>query len=177
MQGANTNPLLYPSIFAGIVALLTLILAFRYRRKDLYNQLLKEQITAAYSVINDLLEINFLFTEGYKKFIGEKVANDFLKGNSETDYETLQTLLLVELSSEYQKIYNKITAKCFIFPLKIQQKIEGYFLHINNLFEEENNEDMGINLINLSEYCNEISNDFNTHFKINSLSKQMKRFL
>ena len=161
-----------------LVPVVSIIITLRYRRKDIYNQLLKEQIAAGYLVMSDMLELNQIFNEGYKRVVGSKIGELYNNGIlDEEKLQTYQTLLFIELTPRYTTQVHKILGRGFIFPDRIQKLISGYFERINHLFEKENNEDLGINLMKLYDICADLTDELNHYFKIDRLSKQMNKML
>lgn len=155
-----------------------ILIAFVYRRKDIYNQLLKEQISAAYFVMSDILELTQILNESYKKNVGRKIGEILEDGEIQEDkIAVLQTLLFIEIQPQYSRIFQQIMARGFIFPEHIQKLISDYFEKITRLFEEENNADLGMNLMHLYDNCGDITDKFNYYFKIDRLSKRMNRML
>lgn len=168
-----------PILVGGIAALITSIIAWRYRRKDLYNQLLKEQITAAYSVVNDLIALNVLFNEKYKEVVGTKFSQHLMSGRDidEFNYDFYQTQLLIEVQPEFQTIIRQVMSKGFIFPQNLQKLMTDPFKKISDLFENDNDAELGFKLMKLWDDTGDLVDELNHYFKIDKLSKQMKRKL
>lgn len=168
-----------PLVIGAIAALITSLITWRYRRKDLYNQLLKEQITAAYSVVNDLLLLNEIFNDKYKNIVGKKLAEHLMAGKSIDDfqYDFFQTQLLLEIQPEHQSLFRQVTSKAFIFPQQLQKLMVIPFEKIANLFENNNDANLGFELLQLGNDIANLVDELNHYFKIDKLSKQMKRRL
>ncbi|WP_344827821.1 hypothetical protein [Rurimicrobium arvi] len=171
-----------PSVIAFmtvVISAVTFIVTWRYRRKDLYNQLLKEQIAAGYSIVNDMTKLNNLFNEGYKEVVGQELSKHLMSGKplEAFEYEFLQTSLLVKLQPEYMTLYGQISSKAFIFPESIQEYIVAPLKKISDLFENDNDENLGLELMKLWDNTADLVDALNHYFKIDKLSKQLKRHL
>lgn len=158
------------------IPLITVFFTFRYRRKDIYTQLLKEQVTAAYSVMNDVLEFNYLLSQKYQEIVGHSLSN-----SKDFDEETIinsQAFFSIQIGKDYHVFFNKVVSKSFVFPKHVQEVIMKYIERLNYLLDEEgNNSDLGINILNLYEYSADIVDKLSDYFKIEKLSKQMRRLL
>ncbi len=162
--------------FAGISVYLNIL----YRKKDFYNQLLREQIAAGYHIMETLLKLNNAYTEGYKKFVGASMTRHLTKTGTTAEKDKImiwQTELHVSLDAQYKEAFSSVLARGFIFPKEFQKELQDYFVSIADLFENKNDEELGIRLSGLYEPLANLTDNFNHYLKIDKLSKQMHRLL
>lgn len=167
------------ALLALLTSIVTCFITWRYRRKDLYNQLLKEQIAAGYSIVSDLTRLNNLFNEGYKEVVGKELSRHLMSGKpvESFEYEFLQTSLLIKLQPEFMTMYGQISSKAFIYPQSLQKLVVAPLEKISDLFENHNDENLGLELMRLWDKTADLVDALNHYFKIDKLSKQLKRHL
>lgn len=59
-------------VFSGV----SLWISFLYRKKDFYNQLLREQISAGYYIMETLLQLNDRYVKSYTQIVGMQMAKN-----------------------------------------------------------------------------------------------------
>ncbi|MBO9684266.1 MAG: hypothetical protein J7502_16640 [Flavisolibacter sp.] len=168
------------SIVALVFSGITVYISILYRRKDFYNQLIKEQISAGYNVMEILLRLNHSFNEGYKKYVGVPTAQHLIETGIEPNNEMImawQTNLFVNLESEYLNAFNSVLSRGFIFPADLQKELTNYFELLSDLFEKKNDENLGLALSELYNPLANITDKLNYYFKIDKLSKQLNKLL
>ena len=163
-------------LFAGISVYLNII----YRKKDFYNQLLREQISAGYYIMETLLKLNNSYTEGYKLYVGKSLARHLTKTGNHPEkdlIQTWQTELYINLEPQFKAAFSSVLARGFIFPEQFQKELKEYFELLVDLFENKNDSELGIELAGLYEPLANLTDKLNHYLKIDKLSKQMNRLL
>lgn len=163
-------------VFSGVSVYINVL----YRKKDFYNQLLREQISAGYLIMETLLRLNNAYTESYKRFVGVSMARHMTKTGQPPSLDQLQlwqTELHIHMDAQYKEAFGSVLARGFIFPAEFQKELRDYFELLADLFENKNDEELGVRLSGLYEPLANITDQLNHYLKVDQLSKKLHRLL
>jgi hypothetical protein len=127
-----------------------------------------------------LLKLNHAYIDGYTKEVGNPMATHMMmepQKNYSYEYRALQTNLQIKLQAEYMEAFNTVLARGFILPQEFQGELKKYFEMIADLFENKNDENLGVALHGLYDSLADITDKLNNYFKIEKLSRQMNNIL
>jgi hypothetical protein len=163
-------------LFSGISVYINIL----YRKKDFYNQLLREQISAGSHIMETLLRLNNAYLEGYNKHVGAQMGNHLASTGSEPDTDKMrqwQTDLHIHMNAQYKEAFGSVAARGFLFPAEFQKELTGYFELLANIIENKNDEDLGMQLSGLNGPLANLTDSLNHYLKVDALSKRLHRLL
>jgi hypothetical protein len=154
----------------------SLIIVFKYRKKDFQLVILKEQL-AAYRELSDMLfKQNKELKEAYSKHV------DFTKIIL-NDEEYIKNVSILNLSflatfEPYQTNYSKFQGMLHLLPEDIIAAVIDYYVYISDLFEGSENEYLGTALLlHLDQKCFEVVNVIRQHLGVDTISNSNQKIL
>lgn len=159
---------------SSCLAIANFYLLFKFRKKDFQIAILKEQIIAYNKLLENLFQTNERIRQAYNEGIDvEKLLSD--PGSIE-QLQMEQSLIFLKFGTYYSASFSKFQSLMFLLPEDVIVVTHNYYSYFANLFENENDNDLGIKLYSsLNQKVFDVMNIIREHLATDAITSETRK--